>query len=52
MKFNRTGELFRRLRNYGATFWPGATVAHWPRITCSKLGVFGGSLVGSSKLAS
>jgi len=52
LELRRTDEPFRRLRDYNAVFWPAGTVAHRPRITLSKLGVFGGSFIGSSKLAS
>ena len=43
---------FHGLRNYGTAFWPATTLAHWLRTTFSKLGVFGGSLVGSFRLRS
>jgi hypothetical protein len=52
MKFNSTGELFHWLRNQGATVWPAGKVAHWLRFVTKKLGVNGGSLVGSRKFKS
>ena len=51
-ELHQTDRPFYKPRNYGTAFWPGTTLAHWLRTTFSKLGVFGGSLVGSSKLAS
>ena len=52
VKFNPTGELFHRLRNQGATVWPGGKVAHWLRFGTRKLGVNGGSLFESRKFKS